>query len=64
MDTFLLVLSIVGIVCSFVFGWVVFIVCRFLLDHINNYRVEQGKRVFPTRLIWVLSLLSGLSFII
>lgn len=64
MDTFLLVLSTVGIVCSFVFGYVVFIVCRFLLDHINKYRSEHGKRVFPTRLVWVLSMLSGLSFII
>lgn len=64
MDIAILIISLLGILCSLVFSFCIFHLMKWAFHHLNLYRVDLGLRAFPSKIVWVLSFLSGLSFLI
>ena len=59
-----LFLGVLALVALFAVSFIAFHVCRSLLHWVNEYRLLQDKKLFSDRVINVLSVLCGLSFLL
>lgn len=64
MDYVSIFLLIAGLLCSFVFAFVVYQLVRFGFDWLNVWREENDKKPFNNWLVVFLSLASAFSFIL
>ena len=59
-----LAFGFLSLVFSIAFAFVVFHVVYFCLDRVNDFRVENSKKPFSSRLVFFLALACALSFVL
>lgn len=64
MELLSLVLVVGDIVCTLVFAYCFYLVLRFALSRVSDWRVSLGRREISARRALVLAVLAALSFIL